>query len=224
MKINKEEFIKSNLKTIEDIIDLMNNVKKVNINILDASKTALVIVDMINGFSKDGMLKSDRIAGIIPGITELSKIADDLKIKKIAFADAHNQNSPEFDMYPKHCLDSTSESEVVDEIKDVGGYQLIKKNSTNGFLEDEFQEWLKSNQNIENFIVVGDCTDICVEQFSVTLKTWFNRNNMKSRIIVPLNLVETYDLGTHNAELINLFASFSMMGNGIEIVELEWKI
>jgi nicotinamidase-related amidase len=220
MKFDKLKMEKEAGNFVKDVLNKFNNLKEVDLNDLESEKTALVIVDMINGFTREGVLKSDRIESIIDGISNLSKKAD--KLEKIAFADAHNDKSPEFEMYPSHCVEGSSESEIVKEIKNVGGYKLIKKNSTNGFLEEEFQNWLKDNENIENFIVVGDCTDICVEQFSVTLKAWFNKNNKKSRVIIPFDLVETYDLGEHKGDFMNLFASFMMMGNGIEFVNFKY--
>jgi nicotinamidase-related amidase len=146
-------------------------------------------------------------------------MCDELGMTKIAFADCHTESSPEFDSYPKHCIAGTLEGEMVDEIKEIGGYFLIPKNSTNGFLEGEFQKWLEGNQQIDTFIMTGDCTDICIQQFAVTIKAWFNMHNKKVRVIVPIDTVETYDLGLHNADLMNMMALYSMIGNGIEVVK-----
>lgn len=43
--------------------------------------------------------------------------------------------------------------------------------------------------------------------------------NKKIRIIVPLNAVETYDLGLHNGDLMNVIALYNMITNGIEVVK-----
>ena len=219
MKINnKKEFLNRSVNTLEHIFDMMEKLPSIQLSGLKPDKTAFIIVDMINGFVREGALQSPRAEGVIPEITRLSKACDELKIPKIAFADNHTNESPEFDSYPEHCLGGTSESEVVDEIKEIGGYTLIPKNSTNGFLEEEFQNWLKQNQHIKTFIVTGVCTDICVQQFSITLKTWFNSRNKKSRIIVPISMVDTYDLDIHDAELTNIMALYNMSINGVEIV------
>ncbi|NLM10403.1 MAG: cysteine hydrolase [Clostridiaceae bacterium] len=219
MKINnKKEFLNRSVNTLEHIFDMMEKLPSIQLSGLKPDKTAFIIVDMINGFVREGALQSPRAEGVIPEITRLSKACDELKIPKIAFADNHTNESPEFDSYPEHCLGGTSESEVVDEIKEIGGYTLIPKNSTNGFLEEEFQNWLKQNQHINTFIVTGVCTDICVQQFSITLKTWFNSRNKKSRIIVPISMVDTYDLDIHDAELTNIMALYNMSINGVEIV------
>ena len=217
--INREDFLSKSCEILGEIFDTLINLPSVKIKDLEGKNTAVVIVDMINGFAREGVLRSPRVEGLIPEIAKMSKMCDELGIARIAFADCHTEASPEFGSYPIHCMVGTSEGEIVDEIKEIGGYTLIPKNSTNGFLEEQFQKWLKENQQIDSFIVTGDCTDICVQQFAVTLKTWFNMHNKKVRVIVPVNTVETYDLGVHNGDLMNVMALYNMMINGIEVVE-----
>ena len=216
--INKHDFLKRSTKALEEILDMLEGLPELHLKDLQYQNAALVIVDMINGFAKEGALSSPRVEKIIPKIVELSKLCDDLEITKLAFADCHTKASPEFEAYPEHCMKGTNESEVVDEIKEIGGYTLIPKNSTNGFLEEKFQNWLIENQNIDSFIITGDCTDICVQQFAITLKTWFNMQNKKARIIVPIEAVDTYDLGVHDGELTNVMALYNMIINGVEVV------
>ena len=208
-----------NIHSLNETNSLLEKLPVIRLEDLESEKSALIIVDMINGFIREGPMMSERVEAIIPEIVELSKKCDKLKIQKIAFADNHTDASPEFDSYPRHCLKGTSESEIVDEIKAAGGYVLIPKNSTNGFLEEAFQKWLNTNDQTDTFIITGCCTDICVQQFAITLKTWFNKNNRYSRIIVPVNAVETYDLGPHDAELTNTMALYNMLINGVEVVK-----
>lgn len=216
--INKNEFLKRSTQTLGEIFDMLTKLPAIQLKDLQGKQTALVIVDMINGFAREGALMSPRVEGLIPGIVKLSEDCDQLNITKLAFADCHTKASPEFDAYPVHCMEGTNEGKIVDELIEVGGYNLIPKNSTNGFIEEEFQKWLKKNEHINNFIIVGDCTDICVQQFAITLKTWFNMQNKKVRVIVPLNAVETYDLGIHNGDLMNVMALYNMIINGVEVV------
>lgn len=217
--INKNDFLKRSVESLGEIFDMVAKLPELKLKDLQGKQTALVIVDMINGFAREGALKSQRVEELIPEIAKLSKKCDELKISKLAFADSHTEASPEFDAYQAHCMLGTYESEIVDEIKEAGGYRLIPKNSTNGFLEEEFQRWLKENQQIDTFIITGDCTDICIQQFAITLKTWFNMHNKRVRVIVPVNAVETYDLGLHNGDLVNVMALYNMITNGIEIVK-----
>jgi len=216
---SKNDFIRKSANTLEEILDLLEKLPVVNLEDLSAKQTVFVIVDMINGFAREGALASPRVEALISEIAGLSKKCDEYKISKLAFADCHTEVSPEFEAYPVHCMAGSSEGEIVDEIKEIGGYNLIPKNSTNGFLEEEFKKWLSENPEINTFIVTGDCTDICVQQFAITLKTWFNMINRKVRVIVPLNAVETYDLGAHEAELMNVMALYNMIINGVEVVK-----
>lgn len=217
--LNRKEFLERSQQTLGEILDLLDGLKEVNLNELNGNQTALIIVDMINGFAREGALKSPRVEELIPEIVKLSENCDKMGIKKLAFADCHTDASPEFGSYPAHCMAGTLEAEVVDEIKEVGGYKLIPKNSTNGFHEEDFRKWLNENPQLDTFIVVGDCTDICIQQFAITLKTWFNMQNKNHRVIVPVNAVDTYDLGTHNGDLVNVMALYNMVINGIEVVK-----
>ena len=216
---NRNEFMEKSVSTLNSMLDIVDNLPSLSLDSIDKENTALIIIDMINGFAREGLLKSHRVGDLIPEIARLSEEFDKHSIAKIAFADCHTNESPEFESYPPHCIADTSESSVVNELKDIGGYLLISKNSTNGFLEESFQNWLGRNDHINNFIVVGDCTDICVDQFSKSLKAYFNMKNKKVRVIVPVNAVDTYDLDVHNGDLLNIVSLYSMMVNGVEIVK-----
>ena len=217
--IDRERFLEESMNILGQIHNQLSSLPALKITELEPECTALVVVDMINGFVREGSLKSEYAEKLIPEISKLMKLCSARGIPIIAFADTHTQAAPEVDAYPVHCLAGSSESEVVDELKASAEFKLISKNSTNGFIEPEFQDWLSNNPGIDGFIVVGVCTDICVQQFAVTLKTWFNRQDRKSRVIVPLNAVDTFDLGPHNRYLMNCMALYGMLGNGVEVIK-----
>lgn len=204
-------------QAIRDVIRRMNTDGATALEGLDPTKTALLIVDMINGFAIEGSLSSPRVAGISQKVACFLSECSRRGILSIAFADCHPEDSPEFVNYPPHCIAGSSESEVVEEIKAVGGYTLIPKNSTNAIHERAFQEWLENHPEVDTFILTGCCTDICVLQLAMALKTFFNSKNIKSRVIVPRDLVETYDAPGHSAGLMNNVAFLLMQMNGIEI-------
>lgn len=216
--LEKEAFLTRSRKSLDEIWTLLSALPAAELKDLEPQKTVLIIVDLINGFAKEGALQSPRVAALIPVISELAQRCRKMGIPILAFADQHTAASPEFGVYPVHCLTGTSEGQVVEELEKIGGYRLIAKNSTNGFLEPEFQKWLAEQTALGTFIIVGDCTDICITQLATTLKTWFNRQDRPSRVIVPMNAVDTYDLGLHDAELTNLMAFYAMLGNGVEVV------
>jgi nicotinamidase-related amidase len=219
MKIpDRKDFMEKCLNSLDGIYTMLTTLPPLKLKDLPAEETALVMVDMINGFAREGALMSPRVEALIPAIAELSEACAKRGIARLAFADCHTEKSPEFGAYPPHCMAGTSESEIVAELKALGGYLLISKNSTNGFLEEAFRKWLSENPSITNFIIVGDCTDICIQQFAVTLKTRFNMLDQGSRVIVPVNATDTFDLGLHDADLLNAVTLFSMAGNGVELV------
>ncbi len=215
---SKTEFLKSSIEVLYGIFDMLAALPAIKLKDLQSQQTALVMVDMVNGFAREGALMSPRVEALIPQIAELSKACDELQIAKLAFADCHTEASPEFASYPPHCMEGTREGEIVEELREIGGYTLLPKNSTNGFLEEAFQRWHRENAHIDTFLITGDCTDICIQQFAITLKTWFNLHNKKARVIVPMNGVETYDLGLHRGDLMNITALYNMLINGVEVV------
>ena len=185
---------------------------------LPPARTALILVDMVNGFVKSGALSSPRVEKIQPKINELQRRCGSAGIFRLAFCDCHDNESPEFNSFPVHCLRNTEESALTDETEQAGVDLVIEKNSTNGFLEPSFQRWLAEHPGTDTFLIAGDCTDLCVMHFAISLKTDFNRRNRASRVIVPRSLVETYGLGVHNAELSNTMALYQMGLAGIELV------
>jgi nicotinamidase-related amidase len=192
--------------------------KSINLKDLKEENTAIIVVDMVRGFYDVGALASSRVKNIISPLVKLNDKTPGYK--KVFFIDSHEEGCCEFNAYPPHCIANTIESELIEELKVyTRNNKVIKKNSTNGFHTKEFQQWLKDNSSINNFIVTGVCTDICVETLAISLITYFNEINEEKNIIVPMDLVETYDLGIHNGDLMNLISLYKMKINGINIVK-----
>lgn len=182
------------------------------------ANAVLVVVDMTQGFARQGALQSPRVAGVIPPIADLARAFAARQMPVLHLTDAHPENAVEFMTYPPHCIAGTSEAEIVDELKAIEGYLQIPKLSTNGYLEPAFQAFLTQHPEATTWVVTGDCTDICVLQFTTTLKAHFNRLNVPARVIVPVNAVETFDLPTHDGDLMHLVSFFTMMAGGVEVV------
>ena len=206
-------YMKEDLSKIESVSFEELGVNKEN--------TALIVVDMVKGFYNEGPLANPDVKNVIEPMLKLNEKMKDYK--KVFFIDSHNENSVEFKSYPKHCVGGTIEEELIDEFLESEAITnkntiFIKKNSVNGFHANGFEE-IRENKNIENFIVVGVCTDICVKNFVLSLKTYFNERNLEKRIIVPANMVETYDADFHSRDFWNLTSLFEMKSNGVQIVK-----
>lgn len=196
--------------------------KTIELASLDRDTTALFVVDMVKGFVYTGPLASPRVAGIVENIVALNKRMKGWK--KVFFLDSHEKDSLEFMNFPSHCLRGDQEAELIDDLKteDSEGPETfyIEKNSTNGFHSQGFKVWLKEYEDqVDTYVVAGCVTDICVQQFAITLKTYFNEKNKPVRVILPANAVETYSFGSHEGDLINLLALYNMHICGIEVID-----
>lgn len=204
------------LNELNSLKSNLDNLPTMNLSDLDLNNTDLFIVDINNGFAKGGALYSPRIENLINPIVNFTKsVSKDIR-SIIAFTDYHTKKSIELLSYPTHCIEDTIECEIVDELKSIDNIKIVNKNSTNGFFALDNLDF----DNTDNIIIVGDCTDICIYQLAITLKSYFNQNNINKHIIVPINLVDTYNIdNVHPAELLNIVFLNSMIQNGIKVVK-----
>ena len=209
---------------INKIFDMQNEIKGKVIKLTDLpkEKTALVVMDMVNGFVHAGIMSSPRVEKIVDNIVSINERT--LGYKKVFFLEQHDEDSIEFKIYARHCVKNSEEAELIPSLNCGATINsnttIIHKNSTNGFHAPEFKVWLHENESqIENYIIEGCSTDICVKHFTETLKTYFNEKNIDRRIIVPIDSVETFDFGTHDGDLMKVISLWEMKSNGIEVVD-----
>ena len=97
--------------------------------------------------------------------------------------------------------------------------KLIRKNSKCGFVTKEFFDYIKKNEKeLEEIVLTGCCTDLCVMNFALPLKNYINEHNLNIKVTIYENCVETYDAPTHNREEYNEMAFKIMQLNGIETI------
>ena len=206
------------MKQAHDLMETIDKLPSAALSDFEAGKTLVILVDIINGFIREGAMSDGRIAEIIPPNVQLLKAAKEKGIQVVATADCHESDAAEFQMVPCHCVVNTSESQVVKELTDEGGFEVIPKNSTNSLNTARLKEIVEET-GIRDFIITGDCTDICVMQLCLALKTYFTEKNINPRIVVPLDCVETYDAPYHYADFANLAAVKLMADSGVTIVK-----
>lgn len=188
---------------------------------LENIKELLIVVDMVNGFVKKGALADPYIEHIIPELKRLIEYYKNKKDAQVAFIrDAHKKGCAEFTKFPEHCLDGTWESEIIDEFKPyVEGSLVYKKNSRSFMFAPGFISDLDKMINLETVISGGCCTDLCDIDGNVPMMNYFDQNNRKVEIIIPKNIVETYDAPWHNRNEYNEMAFKLMEQEGIKLVK-----
>lgn len=207
---NRQEFLRRAAASLSDMLDTLEGLADYDCSEIPAEKICILSIDMNKGFTRQGILASPRVDEMVEKTADFLESAMEQGIRVAAFSDRHAPDAAELSSYPEHCT-MPEEYELVEELQDLG-LKPIWKNSTNAFMAGMGELLTKG---YDTFIVTGCCTDICVYQCALSLRTFFNQNNTKAEVIVPLSLVETYDGDFHNADLMNLVFLDSMASNGV---------
>lgn len=198
----------------------------------EPERVAIISVDVINGFCYAGPLASPRIQTIIAPITTLMEKAHAAGVAQFVLVqEFHHPQAVEFAQYPPHCIRNTAEAEAVPEYKALpfyGDMALVRKNSIHPGYNTELEGWLVAHPQVDTFIVVGDCTDLCTYQLAMHLKLRANAHQLTHRVIVPEDTTDTFDIPVpvaekigavpHDGDLLHLIFLYSMQLNGVEIV------
>ena len=188
-----------------------------NLPVLEKSELGaedlLVVVDMVNGFCRKGNLASERCLALADPI---KKLIDRTGLRPVFLCDKHAKDSEELKVFPEHCADNL-EINLVDELIDFAEKpdSVVYKNSTNGFFS--FMKDIQIDKRTNCVIIVGVCTDICVLQFALTLKSFFHELNYPVEVAVLTELVDTFEGEAHDADLLNLVSLKILEENGVRL-------
>ena len=195
-------------------------------------ETAVVSVDMINGFCHQGPLASPRVKEIIPAITGLFKEVHGFGVRNfVLIQDTHSEDTPEFEAFPPHATQGSRESETIPELKELpfsNLFTVIPKNSLHPAIGTSFDDWLGKHQDLRTFIVVGNCTDLCVYNLALYLRLRANAFGLKGhQILLPRDYVQTYHLSVgdarkmgaipHDGDFLHALFLYHMALNGIRV-------
>ena len=196
-------------------------------------RTVILSVDLIVGFAYEGTLASPRVADIVPSTVKLFKRAEAAGVKHfILTQDCHTQDAPEFGSFGPHCQCDSKEAETVPELTALpfsDRFAIIPKNSISSAIGTTLDTWLNAHhQDVDTFIVAGDCTDLCTYQLAMHLRLRANAHGYRQRVIVPADCVQTYDMPVdratnlgimpHDGDLMHAIFLYHMALNGIEVV------
>ena len=214
-------------------------------------KVAIIAVDVVNGFCVEGPLASERVAAIVAPIRRLLEAAHARGVRQVAvLRDSHTPEAPEFAQFGPHCIAGTAESQLVRELADLpfaSTFQDVPKNATSAWSgefghaglgmsgegralgSETLRDWVERREaaGVRTFVVVGDCTDLCVYQTAMPLKLSANARNRKIEVVVPAECVDTYDLPVetarqigatpHDADFLHAVFLYHLALNGVRV-------
>lgn len=199
----------------------------------EPTESALISIDVINGFLYEGPLSSPRVAKIGDPIVNLMEASWDYGLRDILLVqEGHTEESLEFDAFGEHAVKGSHQAEAIDLIKNLPFYDqldTVYKDSIHPALNNGFDEWVESRDPLKTFIAIGDVTDLCIYHLATYLRFRSNAYHKKRRVIVPTNCVQTWDLSVeeaedmpampHHGDLLHATFLYHMALNGVEVVK-----
>lgn len=196
-----------------------------------ADRVAIMVVDLLVGFCSEGPLASPRVGALGPKAARFLAQAREAGVRHLLMArDAHPPDSPEFRAFPPHCIRGTREAEPIPELTALPFFNeavSLPKGALNVGLGRELAAWQEAHPEVCCWIVIGDCTDLCVYHAAMHLRMQANAQGRDVSIFVPAGLVDTYDLPVdaarrigalpHDGDLMHRLFLYHMALNGISV-------
>lgn len=159
----------------------------------------VMVIDMIEGFTRIGAMVNPRVNALLPRMEAFLKSLP--RESHVMFAhDAHGPYDAEFRRFPVHALAGTDESKVCQELVDACSHvatSFIPKTTHSAFYETDAADIIKEETTGDDWTLVGCLTDMCIPACIFPL-VYRGKN-----IILPRDLIDTYDAPGHDADAIN---------------------
>ena len=134
-----------------------------------SESTALVVVDMQNGFCKpDGSLYAPGSEAVVESVASLVERAHDAGVRVVFTRDVHPPEQfdgahyyDEFEQWGEHVLEGSWEAELVEELDVDEDDHVVEKHTYDAFHETELDGWL-SARGIDDLVICGTLANVCV--------------------------------------------------------------
>jgi len=174
---------------------------------LSPKRSALIVVDMQNDFCmKDGALYIKGAEEIFDNTRKAIEEARRSNVKVIFTQDWHEEDDPEFDIWPKHCIKGTWGSEIIEILGSSEEDHKIKKRRYSAFFGTDLDLFLRED-GIEDLVICGVSANICVLHTAGDASMrGYNVSILKDCVKAPSDYEEEYALkhmeNVFNAEVI----------------------
>jgi nicotinamidase-related amidase len=135
----------------------------------DAESTAVVVVDMQNGFCHpDGSLYAPPSGAAVEDVATLVERARDAGARVVYTRDVHPPEQfenvhyyDEFDRWGEHVVEGSWEAEIVDELSPEPDDHVVEKHTYDAFYRTELEGWLDA-RGVDDLLVCGTLANVCV--------------------------------------------------------------
>lgn len=190
-----------------------------NLNLKNVRRL-LISVDTVVGFVEQGNMADTFIQRIIPESERLVEMFLHNGDVVVFVKENHTEGCVEFNRFPEHCVQGTEETLMTHRLRKYEEHAIvIGKNCTSAIFAEGFLETINQMANLEEVVIIGCCTDICVLNLAIPLQNYFDQHNKEIKIVVPKNAVETYDAPEHPREEYNEIAFKLLTQMGVELVD-----
>ncbi|RQG97429.1 cysteine hydrolase family protein [Natrarchaeobius oligotrophus] len=136
---------------------------------LEPARTAVVVVDMQNGFCHpDGSLYAPGSEAVVEPIRELVGRAHEAGARVVYTRDVHPPEQfddayyyDEFDQWGEHVLEGSWDAEIVDELPATDADLVVEKHTYDAFHRTELEGWLNA-RGIDDLVICGTLANVCV--------------------------------------------------------------
>src|SRR6266545_3528882 len=149
----------------------------------DARRTALLVIDMQNDFLlPDAPVRTPGGLELVPAIAQLAASCREAGFPVVFTQEMHRADHSDFgvelEFEPPHCLEGTPGMDIVSGLDPQPGDVAIRgKRRYDAFLGTDLDLALRV-RGVENLLVTGVCTDICV------ICTVHHARNLDYRVVV----------------------------------------
>ncbi len=135
----------------------------------DPAETALVVVDVQNGFCHpDGSLHAPHSEAVVEPVAALAERAGAAGLPVVYTRDVHppgqfegNHYYDEFERWGDHVVEGSWEAELVAELPTEEAAHVVEKHTYDAFYETELDGWL-SARGIDDLLICGTLANVCV--------------------------------------------------------------